>query len=373
MSMASNVSGEGQIMEKTDPDGDVLMMTDPFAEKNEVSNDCEVLSASIDWSGDVVVCQFTVKGEAVATSSDDSTNIYYFNIDLTTETDEEEIFFIYTSTGLSGGSLETGAIALSSDDFSSESGTFTFEFDKTHFGSYTEVLDIEVRATNTNGWMDEIRWDEGLPGDDDIIDDDTVDDDEEPQIPDPKTETPTDDSISVDIKTASFEYEVTEEHMTVEIKITGTTSGDVHHCSNVMITYDENGDPEDLEDAEWEVGPDVTERMTFLGYTIEQYFGGKGDGGEDDWSKWEFYVYMDGPFDENMTLFDTDDMEDKTAVFYLRAYSDESETGWNQASRDMTDEIKDDDEKDSPGLSLILVLASVAAAAIIIGYGRRRD
>lgn len=373
MSIVSNVSGDGQTMEKTDPDDDVMMMTDPFAEKNEVSDDLEILSASIDWSGEVVVCQFTVKGGVVATSSDDSTNIYYFNIDLTTETDEEEIFFIYTATGLSGGSLETGAITLYDDDYSSSEGAFTFEFDKTHFGSYTDVLDIEVRATNTNGWMDEIRWDEGFPGDDD----DTADDDDDgDQIPDPKTETPTDDSISVNINDFSFDYDVTEEHMTVEIKISGTTSGDVHHCANVMVTYDKDGNPEDLEDAEWDAGPEVVDRMTFLGYTMEQYFRGSGDGGENDWSKWEFYVYMDGPFDESMLLFDTDDMEDKTAVFYIRAYADESEIDWNQASKDVTDEILDngdDGKDDSPGFSLIILLASIMVALIVIGNSRRRD
>ncbi|MBN1389380.1 MAG: hypothetical protein JXA22_01935 [Candidatus Thermoplasmatota archaeon] len=173
----TSVAAEGQTMERSDPDDDVLKMADPFAEADEISQDVEILSASIDWSGDKVKCEFRVKGEVVNISSDSSINIYYFNIDLTSENNEEEIFFIYTHTGFSGGSLETGVITLYDNDYSSSEGTFSFEFDKTHFGEYTEVLDIEVRGTNTNGWMDEIKWGEGLPGDDDTIDDDTIDDD----------------------------------------------------------------------------------------------------------------------------------------------------------------------------------------------------
>ncbi|MGA1872215.1 MAG: hypothetical protein ACMUHY_00960 [Thermoplasmatota archaeon] len=169
-----SIRADTPIMEKTDPDDDVFMITDPLADPDEVSQDVEILSASIDWSGDTVVCEFIVKGEAVNISSDDSVNVYYFNIDLTTANDEEEIWFLYTDTGLSGGSLETGIITLWEDDFSSVDGTFTFEFDRSHFGEHQDVLDIEVRAQNTNGWLDEIRWGEGLPADDD----DTTDDDE---------------------------------------------------------------------------------------------------------------------------------------------------------------------------------------------------
>jgi len=181
----TSVAAEGQAMEKFDPDDDVVKMGSPSAQADEISKDLEILSASIDWSGDVVMCEFRVKGEVVATSSDSSTNIYNFNIDLTPENNEEEIFFTFSTTGLSGGSVETGVISLYEDDYSSSEGTFSFEFDKTHFGSHTDVLDIEVRATNTNGWLDEIRWGEGFPGDDDdtsdddTTDDDTADDDED--------------------------------------------------------------------------------------------------------------------------------------------------------------------------------------------------
>jgi hypothetical protein len=170
-----SISAEGQTMEKIDPHDDVQMMGSPFAEKNEVSEDIEIFSASIDWSGTSVVCEFTVKGEARNISSDDSVNAYFFNIDLTTETNEEEIAIVFTDTGLTGVSTETGMIFMNEDDFTSVDGTFRFEFEKSHFGSYSEVLDIEVRAQNANGWWDVINWDEGFPDDDD--DDDTADDD----------------------------------------------------------------------------------------------------------------------------------------------------------------------------------------------------
>jgi hypothetical protein len=176
--MTGSAIGEGQTMEKTDDQEDVMMIGNPFADPTEASQDLEIISATIDWSGNIVVCEFKVKGEVVNISEGGSKNIYYFNIDIHTENDEEEIWFLYCDTGFSGMSTETGVIELWDDDFTSADGTFTFEFDKMHFGNYSDVLDIEVRAQNTDGWMDEIRWGEGYPADDDdISDDDTVDDD----------------------------------------------------------------------------------------------------------------------------------------------------------------------------------------------------
>ena len=165
-------------MEKTDPDDDVFLFTDPMADKPESTDDLEILSASVDWSGDVVVCEFTVKGEVVNVSADGTENTYYYNLDITKDTNEEEIWFTYTFSGFTGGS-EFGLIDFCDEEFTSVNGIFRFDFDKSHFGENPDVLNIEVRAMNENGWIDEIRWEEGLPGDgdDDTSGDDTSDDD----------------------------------------------------------------------------------------------------------------------------------------------------------------------------------------------------
>lgn len=177
-----NVSAEGQKMEKTDPDDDVIWPLNPLAEKPDHTDDLEILSASIDWSGDQVVCEFTVKGEVTNVSTDGMKNTYHFNIDIHTDNNEQEIWFVYTDTGFSGGS-EIGLIDFCDDDFTSAGGTFTFDFPKEHMDGNPDVLDIEVVAMNTDMWLDEIQWDEGFVDDDDDTsdddDDDTSDDDDE--------------------------------------------------------------------------------------------------------------------------------------------------------------------------------------------------
>ncbi len=318
----------------------------------------------------------------------DSTGDGEADIMVTYNTQSNQASIIYGEAGM--GILESSLVTIENED------TLKMELSGDYFSSGT-VYDIGASSTmigESSMASDEIELD--VMGDDDDIDDDItdddiddditdddIDDDEWPDdddsgpVTDPRTETPTDNSISVEIEDVSFDYDVTEEHMTIEVKITGTTSGNVDHCSNLMITYDENGDPEDLDDNEWEEGPDGFDRMTMFGYTMEQHFRGTGDGGEDDWSKWEFYVYMDGPFDENMSMVDEDELEEgKSAVFFVRAFSDEAETMWNQDEKDVTDEITGamtgGDDDDSPIGAALIILGFIAAAGVITVFSGRR-
>jgi len=220
-------------------------------------------------------------------------------------------------------------------------------------------------------WSDDDEW---------MDDDEWPDDDETEPLTDPKTEAATDTAISVEINDVSFDYDVTGGHMTIEVKITGTTSGSVQHCSSVLVTYDENGTMEETEDNDWEAGPGGFERTTMFGYTMEQHFWGTGDGGETDWSNWEFYFYLDGPFDENMSMVDEDELEQGySALFFVRAFGDEVETTWNQGSKDVTGEITgektvdDEDGDDSPIGTVLIIAGFIAAAGVITIISGRRN
>ncbi len=172
-----NISAQEQKMDKIDEDDDVVLPYNPLADKPQCTDDLEIISASVDWSGNKVLCEFTVKGEVVNVSSDGTNNTYYFNLDITTETDEEEIWFTYTFSGFTGAS-EIEIINFCDEDFSSVGSTFTFEFDIRNLNGNPDILDLEVRAMNEDGWIDEIQWDEGFVDDDDDTDDDTSDDDD---------------------------------------------------------------------------------------------------------------------------------------------------------------------------------------------------
>lgn len=185
-----NISAQEQKMDKIDEDDDVILPYDPLAEKHECTDDLEIISASVDWSGNKVICEFTVKGEVVNVSSDGTENTYYFNLDITNETNEEEIWFTYTFSGFTGAS-EIEIINFCDEDFSSVDGTFKFEFDKRNLNGNPDILDLEVRAMNEDGWFDEINWDEGFPSDDDdTTDDDTGDDDDTDDDDDGKDDSP---------------------------------------------------------------------------------------------------------------------------------------------------------------------------------------
>ncbi len=182
--ISTSVLANEQKIEKTDPE-DVGHIYDPMREKDNVAFDNDLLFASIDWSGSIVKCQFKLKGDVIVEYDDNVTNTYFFNIDIKTENNEEDIFFVYSKTGLSGFSTETSVIAFENGNYSIDGGTFNFEFDKMHFGTYSDVLDIEVHVVNSDGWIDAIDWGDVKDDDtdDDAVDGNTTSEDEDSPSP----------------------------------------------------------------------------------------------------------------------------------------------------------------------------------------------
>jgi hypothetical protein len=223
----------------------------------------------------------------------------------------------------------------------------------------------------------------------------TDDDDDDEEIPDPIKEIPTDTSISVSIDEIEYSLDKGESNFELEQKTKGTTSGEVHHCS---ITYVEYYDDGTYETDEWQVGPDIQERFSLFGMTIEYYFKGTGSGGKNDWSQWELYAYAKAPNSEYDEYIGEDegagDGDERTlteAYVVVRAYSDASETKWNQESKELTDLyekviegedfsgtlslVSDDngDDKKTPGFEIYLVFASVSILGLMMIIRRRRE
>lgn len=389
------VSGEGSMIVRTDPIGDYL----ETGELGDVVDDIDITELSIDYGSFPALLTMKVVGDFPI--NDDMNYSYSFNVMIDSTGDGMEDIDLYYMSML-GLTVEYGDgdyEMLNSSSYTIEgAGTFVMDLPQVYFSS-TTVHDISASASvtemssfdtaadsiefqSTPSDDDDDDWpdddDDDWPDDDD--DDDWWDDDDDwwdddDDFVDPATETPTDDSISVEIKDVDLKYDIDDEDMEIEIKISGTTSGDVDHCSNAMVTYDENGDMTDADASEWDEGPDSTDRITLFGYTMEMYFQGMGPEGEDDWSEWEFYVYMSGPYNdtmiEDMNPEDLD--ENEKMIFYVRAFSDEDETMWNQDSKDVTEKImnavdggSDDDSPMGAGIIFTGALVAVFACFFIL-------
>lgn len=374
---------EGEIL-KTDPTGDY----GEFGDVGDLVDNIDITQLRITYNSFPAMVYLKVAGDFPLELTTNYSYTFYILIDSTGDGEEDiEVSYMTILNMMSVSWADSDYGFLNETAYYEEnSNTLVVELSETYFSSDT-VYDIAATAMVMNmsdfstaeddldfdSADDDDDWDDDDWDDDD--DDWWVDDDEE--FIDPATETPTDDSISVEIKDVSFDYDVSDEEMEIEIKISGTTEGDIHHCSNTMITYDGEGDP-DEDSGDWSKGPDITERMTFMGYTMEMYFKGTGDGGDTDWSEWEFYMYMQGPYDENMTEdFDPEQIEeDAKMVHYVRAFADEDETKWNQDSRDVTKEIMDNingGSDDSPmGTELVLLGSLIALSIGFFLYGRKK-
>jgi hypothetical protein len=149
-----------------------------------------------------------------------------------------------------------------------------------------------------------------------------------------------------------------------------------------MVTYHQDGS---YEADDWTVGPEEMPRESLLGVTAQSHFKGTGPGGNDDWSLWEAFTYMKAPnefLDEMLEEVNEIEEDNVTSVnMVVRAYSDESETMWNQDSIDLTDDFmkvlsgeEDDDDGGSipaPGLSLIIMVIGMVSLSFIFTRRRR--
>ena len=387
--LLSSVAG---MIEYTDPEGDTgIMGMDQDAKDN-----VDIIKISIDTEPDPMVITLQVKGKV--TLEENGMDQYTYAINL--EIQDEEKGGIVLATGVDPHySNSDGYYNDSLEVTGLETSTVTILLSKAQVGGQ-EVTDISASAMVSRYTEEEV----GLAGDDapddaDETDDDTdtdtdtdTDDDYwdddwesswDDNIPDPLNETPTDDSIQVGIDDVSFKYDRNDDFIEMEQKASGTTTGEVDHCSYTFITYYKDGT---YEADSWTEGPEENPRQSFMGMTFEDRFKGKGSGGDDDWSTWEFYMYVKAPssMSEDMEVEDLEDLMGEEGnisriVFVVRAFGDSDETLWNQDSYDITDDLRavsgsedDDSLLPAPGAGIILLtMGALMISAIIMGRRKR--
>jgi hypothetical protein len=194
----------------------------------------------------------------------------------------------------------------------------------------------------------------------------------------PSTETPTDTTIEVEITEAKFSVNEEGESYEVDVLIKGTTSG-ADHCLIMLINTYENGATDSEYD--WEEPFDMAENPTTkqfledMGYT-DFHFKDTSDG---NWKTWEYRIkgtidasdYEDPDEDANAS-------EPSKVNVYVRAFSDASESKWNQDSKEVSVKVDDSKDKDDdgggflPGFGSALVLISFATALVIASATLRK-
>ncbi len=193
----------------------------------------------------------------------------------------------------------------------------------------------------------------------------------------PGSQLPTDTSISVSINSFNLDYVDDENTFEFDMTFGGSTSGSVYGCYWILVNYFDDGTT--AYSTIW-MSPIQTE-MNMEGYSIESTFIGTGSGGDNDWSSFRARQFVAGnsvdlekiPFEITMpnqgkTLSDV--------RLYVRAFSDEDLTQWNQDSisvmNKMTGSVyespKDKNEeadKGIPGFEIILLLAAFGVAIML--------
>ena len=147
---------------------------------------------------------------------------------------------------------------------------------------------------------------------------------------DPSEEIPTDTSISVTIEKAIFEVkELGKGFAEITINVTGKTEGNVHHCGIALVAYYKNGTSTFSEFIRGPIYVPVKEApIIFIG-----------TGKNDSWETWRFYNKQKiekkkiGINESQLPYVDS-------FKIWVRAYSDENETLWNQTYVDLTEKIK---------------------------------
>lgn len=343
----------------------------------------DITSVSVDQSSDPVIIELSVSGTIDYNNSE-----YMFDYQISLNQDENldpEVDITINPFAPSVLIDEMGGIF--SFPYSGQgTDTLTIELTKAQIGADAKpILDVEAyasvaRLSSPYGTIED--WvNDGFGGGTETDDDDTTDDDDWPgfddddMIADPLSETPTDGSISVSIHDSEMSIDKGDEMFEVEQQVNGSTTGLVHHCSWTMVTYYKDGS---YNADDWNPGPEETPRETLLGVTIEGYFYGTGSGGQSDWSSWELYNYAKAPLDWlDQFLEELNEIEDEnvsSVVLVVRAYSDGSETLWNQDSIDLTEAFEnalkgDDEDQDTiPGFafSALLISAALVSTAALI-------
>lgn len=196
---------------------------------------------------------------------------------------------------------------------------------------------------------------------------------------DPKDAKPTDNGISVNIKDFDITYETEDDTFEFDISFYGTTSGDVYACYWIMVAYFDDGTSSYYN--VWN-GPRNQQDITLYDNTFDLTFYGKGPGGFSDWSKFEGRRFVTGDVGDNEdVVFDYEDEDNYEKiptdfVLYVRAFSDEDLTQWNQDSISLFDDMpnqivgESEENQDTPGFEMIAFIAAIGILVLI--YNKKK-
>ena len=191
---------------------------------------------------------------------------------------------------------------------------------------------------------------------------------------DPQDAKPTDMSISVNIKDFDITYETEDDTFEFDISFLGTTSGDVYACYWIMVVYFDDGTSSYYN--VWN-GPRNQQDLTLYDNNFDLTFYGKGPGGFSDWSKFEGRQFITGDVGDNEeVVFAYEDEEDYEKiptdfVLYVRAFSDEDLTKWNQDSVSLFDDMpnqiagESEENQDTPGFEMIAFIFAIGLLVLI--------
>jgi hypothetical protein len=201
--ISMTASGNGEIWSYDDESGDVQFTMSDTGH----GDDIDVVSLTLDQSGDPLILTLTVVGDITGEygeDGEDGYNSYVLGLDLDGDEDYAEINvkimgIYYGEETYITISSPTAIEPIGDDNYTISGSTFTARINRGYMGSFTSVLDFTGSLTQTMGINtgfdyinynfgdDDKPYDDGSSGDDD--DDDTTDDDTGDDTDDEEEET----------------------------------------------------------------------------------------------------------------------------------------------------------------------------------------
>lgn len=365
---------------------------------SDLTADIDILSLHADFTSEPYVLEMTVDGVIVLEDAE-ATYQYKFYLD----EDGDDNYDVQVMSMGDTGMIMIGNTPTMIDAVSGEgTNKIRIEVSSTDLPGISSVADVygeTMVAEGEGSLMDHINLQfTGGSSSGDAEDNEPINTDDmyTPDVEyknsaDPETENPTDSSISVNILDSAVSMDEEGDYEEFEESIDGTAAGEIVYGAIAKVFYMKDGS---VWDVEWTMGPMNLPRFTSEGRTIEMYFKGTGDDGKDDWSEWGHHLYMKRPsvesgkieIDSNGTCVDFDEVE-KVKVF-VRVFSDEELTKWNQDSIDLTSEYldpsgdggddddmegEDESEEKTPGFGMALAVGSIfGITAVIVLMNRRK-
>ena len=194
---------------------------------------------------------------------------------------------------------------------------------------------------------------------------------------DPQDATPTDTSISVDIKNFDITYEEDEDgKFEFDIFFNGKTSGDVYCCLWVMVAYFDDGSNSYYNI--WN-GPRENRNIKYEDIRLDLTFFGTGANGKTDWSEFEGRQLTTGKISSSQDVVfeypDNEDYEKRATdfVLYVRSFNDKELKEWNQDSISLFDDLpnqilgkSEGIGSGTPGFEIIALIGAIIICLILL-------